>query len=144
MQPSNPPDTNALAGPDVVHDPRYDTEVPIVQEPHFAWLLGARAKSQSELRDEDRNGSYCRYLASLEKVLNDKNLQPEEASKHADYYVQKIQEMGGVNANTAGKRLSAIGLDDERRQKLQTRYQDLKAKLKQKLPYGKQRTKVCC
>lgn len=147
------PDAPSSASAEANHDAKYDTQVKTTTDTSTSWLFGGgKPKSASEIRDE----RYCGYLSSLNKVLTDWStgtLKNQEALMHADYYMEKIQEVGRVDADRAREMLAAKGIDDQRRMDLQREYQDLKRKCGQKVPQfddkgmhtaGQPWHKACC
>eukprot|EP00405_Crypthecodinium_cohnii_P039552 CAMPEP_0206538268 /NCGR_PEP_ID=MMETSP0325_2-20121206/7768_1 /ASSEMBLY_ACC=CAM_ASM_000347 /TAXON_ID=2866 /ORGANISM="Crypthecodinium cohnii, Strain Seligo" /LENGTH=133 /DNA_ID=CAMNT_0054035687 /DNA_START=451 /DNA_END=849 /DNA_ORIENTATION=- len=96
-------------------------------------IFGSKPKTAAELRDE----KYCGFLIGLDKVLEEwkkGKLRNQEALMHADYYMEKIQEVGRVDASRAKEILASKGVDDKRRLFLQQAYQELKKACGQRVP----------
>eukprot|EP00418_Pyrodinium_bahamense_P036796 CAMPEP_0179196840 /NCGR_PEP_ID=MMETSP0796-20121207/97884_1 /TAXON_ID=73915 /ORGANISM="Pyrodinium bahamense, Strain pbaha01" /LENGTH=157 /DNA_ID=CAMNT_0020901257 /DNA_START=18 /DNA_END=490 /DNA_ORIENTATION=- len=112
---------------------KYDTKINPYNASSMSWLMGPTEKSPSELRDEQ----YAGYVLSLSKVIDDyKNqvLPKKEALALADRYMEKIQELGRVDAERARSRLEELGVGDQRRLALQADFQELKKACGQKVP----------
>mmetsp|Transcript_118813 Transcript_118813/g.332730 ORF Transcript_118813/g.332730 Transcript_118813/m.332730 type:complete len:151 (+) Transcript_118813:73-525(+) len=107
-------------------------EAPVA--PDSCWpVLTSKPKTEAELRDE----RYCRYLVRLGKVLDDwkaEVLKKNEALAHADFFMEKIQEVGRVDAERARGMLHRRGIDDQKRWQMQKSYQELKRACGQRVP----------
>merc|ERR1712217_866465 len=109
-------------------------------------IFGGREKSRDELRDEN----YANYVRSLDRVLTDwkqRELETQQALVHADYFMEKIQEIGRVDGERARAILEEHDIDDKRRIDMKAQYQALKTACGQKAPNlggEKLHQKACC
>mmetsp|Transcript_16075 Transcript_16075/g.48426 ORF Transcript_16075/g.48426 Transcript_16075/m.48426 type:complete len:137 (+) Transcript_16075:87-497(+) len=127
------------------HDPRYDTKIHTTQPSRMSWLVGGPPMDQAETRDE----RYAGFVISLSKVLADwqaSRLTSSEALQHADFYMEKIIEIGSVNGESARSILEERGIDDAKRLELQKSFQDLKKACGQSVPQfnARRQRNPCC
>mmetsp|Transcript_58342 Transcript_58342/g.169286 ORF Transcript_58342/g.169286 Transcript_58342/m.169286 type:complete len:152 (-) Transcript_58342:168-623(-) len=103
------------------------------QDSYGSWFSSSKPKSASEIRDE----KYCTQLVCLSGVLDrwrSGDMKTQEALCHADYHMEKIQEVGRVDAENAREILARKGIDDKKREELQKAYLDLKKACGQRVP----------